>query len=175
MRSILFSGDDLPIFPVADRYLDAVRERVDLARKVDVAELRVRRQQADIGWLKKSAKEMDILIDDESDFSEADFYGSDTDDAGGAERIKARRDLKHMKDSLKHSLAKPIFPKGVSYKYPSAIQLDENISNTIKIELGNQTNEKEVQGNAVNTMKNAIEDYNNAKKKRKQMNSVLRS
>lgn len=158
---------------MSENYLTAVRERVNLARKVDVAELHVRRQQADIGWLKKSAKEMDILLDDDSDFSEADFYASDNDDAGGAEKIKSRRDLQHMKDSLKHLLAKPIFPKGFSYKYPSTMLLDKNISDAININLVNQSNGNESQENAIHTMKSAIEDYNNIKKKRKQMNSVL--
>lgn len=102
----------------------------------------MRRQSADIGWLKKSAKEMDILLDDESDFSDTDpFSNSETN--GSSKEIKARRDLKHMKSALKHLLAKPVFPKGVSYKYPSAELID------------NEFNERSNQ-NAVNVMKNAI-------------------
>lgn len=157
--------EDLPIFPVSDRYLDAVRERVSLARKIDVAELKVRRKTADIGWLKKSAKEMDILIDDESDFSEADLYGSD-DEVGIANRSIERRELKRMRDSLKHMIAKPIFPKGYSYKYPSAINIDSNTPDSIKAELGDQSNNAADQ-NALNVMKNAIEDIKEAKKQRK--------
>lgn len=159
------TDEDLPIFPVSDRYLDAVRERVSLARKIDVAELKVRRKTADIGWLKKSAKEMDILIDDESDFSEADLYGSD-DEVGIANRSIERRELKRMRDSLKHMIAKPIFPKGYSYKYPSAINIDSNTPDSIKAELGDQSNNA-ADHNALNVMKNAIEDIKEAKKQRK--------
>lgn len=111
---------DLPIFPVVDKYLAAIRERVKLARKLDVAELHERRYQADKGWLKKSAQEMDILIDDESDNSEANFNDSDN-EVSVIDRSKARRDLRHMRGALKNLLAKPIFPKGFNYKYPSTI------------------------------------------------------
>lgn len=145
--------------------MDAVRERVHLARNIDVKELHMRRKNADIGWLKKSAKEMDILIDDESDFSEADLYGSD-DETGIAQRSIEQRELKHLKESLKRLIAKPIFPKGFSYKYPSTITIDPNTPDSIKAELGdrfsNDTNQ-----NALNVMKNAIEDDKVHKKKRK--------
>ncbi|XP_055310394.1 ATP-dependent RNA helicase DDX24 [Sitodiplosis mosellana] len=145
-------NEDLPTFPVSERYLAAVRERVSLARKIDVEELRARRQNADIGWLKKSAKEMDILIDDKNDFSDSDHHNSSEDEAGGgARQIKARRDLRHMKGALKNLLAKPVFPKGFSYKYPSAELID------------NEFNERSNQ-NAVKVMKNAIETANKKQK-----------
>lgn len=149
----MFSDEDLPIFPISERYLSAVRERVNLARRIDVAELSARRQSADIGWLKKSAKEMDILFDEESDFSDTDpFSSSNYETNGGSKEIKARRDLKHMKSALKHLLAKPVFPKGVSYKYPSAELIN------------NEFNERSNQ-NAVNVMKNAINLEKKNKKK----------
>lgn len=113
-----------------------VRERVNLARKIDVAELHARRQNADIGWLKKSAKEMDILIDDNSDYSDSENFFNGSDDEG-ANQIKARRNLKHMKNTLKHLIEKPIFPKGFSYKYP-------------------EINSKEKNQKAVNALKNSI-------------------
>lgn len=150
---------------MADRYLDAVRERVSLARKIDVAELHARRKNADIGWLKKSAKEMDILIDDESDFSEADLYDSD-DDVGIAQRSNERRKLKHLKDTLKHLISKPVFPKGFSYKYPSSISTDPNTPDTMKAALGEQLS-KDTSLNALDVMKSAIEEYKVEKKQRK--------
>lgn len=150
---------------MADRYLDAVRERVSLARKIDVAELHARRKNADIGWLKKSAKEMDILIDDESDFSEADLYDSD-DDVGNAQRSNERRKLKHLKDTLKHLISKPVFPKGFSYKYPSSISTDPNTPDTMKAALGEQLS-KDTSHNALDVMKSAIEEYKVEKKQRK--------
>lgn len=159
-----FTGEDLPIFPVADRFLAAVRERVNLATQVDIQELRLRRKNTDIGWLRKSAKEMDILIDDESDFSEADLY--DSDDGGGAiERSLEKRKLKQVQDNLKRLLAKPIFPKGFSYKYPSAIDIDANTPDLVKSELEKSKTAK-CSDNAVEVMKNAIEEHKIAKKQK---------
>lgn len=125
----------------------------------------MRRKNADIGWLKKSAKEMDILIDDESDFSEADLYGSD-DETGIAQRSIEQRELKHLKESLKRLIAKPIFPKGFSYKYPSTITIDPSTPGSIKAELGDRLSNDSNQ-NALNVMKNAIEEDKINKKKRK--------
>lgn len=147
--SHIFSGEDLPIFPVAETYLAAVHDRVILARKIDVEELRIRRKKADMGWLIKSAKEMDILLEDESDVSENDFSYEFCD----AKQIKAHRDLKHLKDALKHLLSKPIFPKGLSYKYPSSVQIDS------EGQVGNLF-EGNLDKKAVNVMKNVIKKNN---------------
>lgn len=59
----------MPLFPVSDRYLSAVRQRVDLAREVDVQELKLKRAQNEIGWMKKTAEEMDMVIDGYNDES----------------------------------------------------------------------------------------------------------
>lgn len=134
-----------------ERYLAAVRDRVNLAKKIDVEELHVRRRTADIGWLQKSAKEMDIIIDNDSDSSESNLYdsGEETD---VIHKARARLDLKNMKDSLERLLSKPIFPKGFSYKYPSTVQIEANKDNENL--------------NAVNVMKNAIETNKLEKKQR---------
>lgn len=150
---------------MGERYLNAVRDRVNLARHIDVAELHMRRKTADIGWLKKSAKEMDILIDDESDFSETDLYGSDK-EIGIVEQSRERRELKQLRDSLKHLLAKPVFPKGFSYKYPTSIVPDSNTPDAVKVGLGDSSH-GQLNENALDVMKNAIEEHKVAKKQRK--------
>lgn len=107
---------------------------------------------------------MDIIIDDESDFSEGDLY--DSDDGGGAiERSVEKRKLKQLQDSLKRAIAKPIFPKGFSYKYPSAINIDANTPDLVKNEL-EMTRSTKVNENAVQVMKHAIEEYKLAKKQK---------
>lgn len=167
----MLAGEDLPLFPVSDRYLAAVRERVALAREVDVLELKVRRKQSDLGWLRKSAKEMDILVDDMSDFSEGDMYDSD-DGRGAVERTKERRQLKQKRDQLQRLLSNPIFPKGFSYKYPTT---NTPIKSTVT-EQSEQTatTSQNDDKNAVNVMKNAIESYKLAKKMRnKKMKHLL--
>lgn len=154
----------MPTFPIAERFLAAVRERVNVATQIDIQELRLRRKNTDIGWLKKSAKEMDILVDDESDFSETDLY--DSDDGGGAiERSVDKRRLKQLQDNLKRLMAKPIFPKGFSYKYPSAIDIDANTPDLVKKQL-EKSKTPLGSDTAVEVMKNAIEENKIAKKRK---------
>lgn len=148
---------------------------MNLARDIDVQALKFRRKNTDIGWLKKAAKEMDIMVDDMSDFSEADLY--DSDDGGGViERTLERQELKQKQDALKRLLAKPIFPKGISYKYPSTISASANIGdgtngtstatsivdNLLKHGPGGDATKDK----AVTVMKNAIEKSKIAKKNR---------
>lgn len=59
----------MPLFPVSDRYLHAVRERVNLAREVDKKELKLKRTQTQLGWMKKHSEEMDMVIDGFNDES----------------------------------------------------------------------------------------------------------
>lgn len=165
---------------MSDKYLSAVKDRVNLARDVDVQELKLRRKNTDIGWIKKTAKEMDILVDDMSDFSEADLY--DSDDGGGAiERTLERRELKQKQDALKRLLAKPIFPKGISYKYPSTISASASSSmsaTSAESIVGSMLKNNESGGGAskdkaITVMKNAIEDYRIAKKNRNKRSRPL--
>ena len=44
--------------------LQAVKERVDLAREIDKLELRYRKSNFDKDWIRKAAEEMDLIIDD---------------------------------------------------------------------------------------------------------------
>lgn len=67
--SFLTSAEDLPLFPISERFLGAVKERVNLARELDKEELKLRRTQSEEGWMKKHAEEMDMIIDGYNDES----------------------------------------------------------------------------------------------------------
>lgn len=157
---MIFPGEDLPLFPVSERYLNAVRERISLARKIDIEELRMRRKNADIGWLKKSAMEMDIIVDNNRDFS--DLENDSDDELDVAMQSNANRRLKQLKDNFKHLMAKPVFPAGISYKYPTSTIIDSNGSTNTDLRT-----HSDKESNAVNVMKTAIEDYKLAKKNKK--------
>lgn len=131
-----------------------------MAKQIDLAELKLRRKNTDIGWLKKCAKEMDILVDDQSDFSEGDLY--DSDDGGGAiERSIEKRDLRQKQDALNRLLTKTIFPKGISFKYPGSNSDSTLIENAMSNGTTNTNREK-----AVDVMKSAIAENKIAKKNR---------
>lgn len=140
------------MFPVSEKHLKAVKARVDLAREVDVLDLKSRRSSAEIGWLKKSAQEMDILVDDMSDFSETELYDSDD----GGERYRSKHELRQKRDNLTKLLEQPLFPKGFSYKYPTS-------TGQLSVPLMDCDANK---ANAVDVMKTAIEDYRIDKKRR---------
>lgn len=52
------------MFPIQQNYLDAVKQRVNLARELDKLQLQVRKANSESGWFQKAAKEMDIVVDD---------------------------------------------------------------------------------------------------------------
>lgn len=58
---------DLPLFPIMEQYMSAVKKRVNLAREVDREELKLKRVQTEVGWMKKQAEEMDMIIDGYND------------------------------------------------------------------------------------------------------------
>jgi len=62
-------AEDLPLFPISEKYLAAIKERVITAREVDRQQLKLKRNHADLGWMKKHAEEMDIIIDGYNDTS----------------------------------------------------------------------------------------------------------
>jgi len=66
---VYFLAEDLPLFPISERFMGAVRERVNLARDLDKEELKLKRVQSERGWMKKHAEEMDMIIDGYNDES----------------------------------------------------------------------------------------------------------
>lgn len=78
-------------------------------------ELRARKESSEIGWMEKAAEEMDIILDDFDVEKEDD--GSSSQKHELAKRMKG---IKAKKDELNKLLKSPIFPRGFSYKYPTA-------------------------------------------------------
>jgi hypothetical protein len=85
--------------------MTAVRDRVNLARKVDKAQNTAQRSKSSKDWFSRTAKELDIELDDlllDSD---------DEDDGEGTKFIKNRKeenDMAEKKDKLANLLARPL-------------------------------------------------------------------
>ncbi|KAM0727706.1 ATP-dependent RNA helicase DDX24 [Formica fusca] len=137
---------DLPTFPVVDRLLISVKERVDVARDIDKLELKCRRQNTQKSWLRKAMEDMDMILDDDDDDNELSTESE--------EATALRRQLKVKRSHLRSLLSKPVFPKGFSGKY-----LDDNLN----IDSAQDTEK------AIEVMKKAIE---NNSRKRKENNIV---
>lgn len=52
------------MFPISSNLLEAVKQRVSLARELDQLELAIRRSNSETGWFRKALTEMDMLVDD---------------------------------------------------------------------------------------------------------------
>lgn len=52
------------MFPISTKLLEAVKQRVNLARELDQLELATRRSNSETGWFRKALTEMDMLVDD---------------------------------------------------------------------------------------------------------------
>ncbi|XP_032665529.1 ATP-dependent RNA helicase ddx24 [Odontomachus brunneus] len=131
---------DLPTFPVVDRLLIAVKERVDIARSIDKLELKCRRENTQKNWMKKAMQDMDMVIDDAN---------IDDDESPESEEAAAlKRQLKAKRRQLQSLLTQVVFPRGFSGKY-----LDDNVSTNIYPDT-----EK-----AVEVMKKVIKDIPNGK------------
>ncbi|XP_029677924.1 LOW QUALITY PROTEIN: ATP-dependent RNA helicase ddx24-like [Formica exsecta] len=137
---------DLPTFPVVDRLLISVKERVDVARDIDKLELKCRRQNTQKSWLRKAMEDMDMILDDDDDDNELSTESE--------EATALRRQLKVKRSHLRSLLSKPVFPKGFSGKY-----LDDNLN----------INSAQDTEKAIEVMKKAIE---NNSRKRKENNIV---
>ncbi|KOC64990.1 ATP-dependent RNA helicase DDX24 [Habropoda laboriosa] len=100
--------EDLPDFPVVDRLLMTVKERINIAREIDKLELKCRRDKSQKGWIRKAVEDMDLVLDE--------------DEEDEAMETKETADLKHhlkiKKRQLASLMSKPLFPKGFSGKYP---------------------------------------------------------
>lgn len=132
---LIFIAEDIPLFPIDDKMLNAVKERVNLARELDKLDLQVRKVTSETGWLEKAAKEMDILVD-------MKFAKTEQKEANA---VKKRAEVK--KKQLAQLLAKPVFPKNFSGKFPLTL-----VGGTIQM-----NNEKET--TALTVMKTAIDNF----------------
>lgn len=56
----------MPNFPVDQKIFKFVKERVTLVRSIDKLEHRMNRLNAQNRWIKKTAEEMDVDIEDEN-------------------------------------------------------------------------------------------------------------
>ncbi|KAJ3286470.1 ATP-dependent RNA helicase [Borealophlyctis nickersoniae] len=98
---VLGKADGVPEFPVEMSVLSNIKQRINLARKIDQEEHVVSKHKHDKNWYKKAAEEMDIELDE-------DLIGSDSEDTRAKDRVAAmRRELEVM-------LSKPLVAKGIA-------------------------------------------------------------
>ncbi|KAF5343466.1 hypothetical protein D9758_011860 [Tetrapyrgos nigripes] len=93
--------------------LDKLKARVQLARKIETAHHKVRKENHEKNWMRETAEAMEIELD--SDFAS----DADEDHSTSTKRQQKAKDAKNaaMKAELKRMLAQPLVAKGVSVNY----------------------------------------------------------
>lgn len=67
---ISVSAKEIPDMPIELDLLDKLKNRVQVARKIDTAQHKVKKENHDRNWMKEAAEAMELELD--SDFAEYD-------------------------------------------------------------------------------------------------------
>ncbi|XP_027855890.1 ATP-dependent RNA helicase DDX24 [Xiphophorus couchianus] len=106
----LGKDEELPTFPVENKCMKAIKERVNLARKIEKIEYYNNREKQHDSWFKQAAEALEVDLDDDL------LIGGATDQETDMEQKKM---VKQMKKNLKHLISQPIFKNLVKTKYPT--------------------------------------------------------
>ncbi|KAF9051432.1 P-loop containing nucleoside triphosphate hydrolase protein [Panaeolus papilionaceus] len=90
--------------------LDKLKARVQLAKKIENAQHKVKKTNHDKNWMREAAETLGVDLD-------SDLDGSDEENL--SKKKQKARDIKmaKMKDELKHMLSQPLLAKGILPKY----------------------------------------------------------
>ncbi|KAI4905480.1 hypothetical protein NFI96_028114, partial [Prochilodus magdalenae] len=137
----LGKDEELPLFPVQNKCMTAVKERVDVARKIEKIEYHNSREKQHNSWFRQAAEEMDIDLDDDL------LLGAGRDEK---EERDQQKQVKGLKKHLKHLLTQPVFKPHMKTKYPTQmgkLQLPELplANETALISVTNQRQKQKLQ------------------------------
>lgn len=90
---------DLPDYDIDMKVLGAVKQRVNLARGIEVLEHRTKRERSDESWVKKMAEEADLYLEDD---------GHDSDNEVARDRAQLSHELGIKRKELTQLLSRPL-------------------------------------------------------------------
>lgn len=102
--------EELSVFPVETKCMEAIKERVNLARKIEKIEYYNCREKQHDSWFKQAAKALEVDLDDDL------LIGGGREQEADREQQKM---VKEMKKHLKRLISQPIFKNVVKTKYPT--------------------------------------------------------
>ncbi|KAF8155797.1 P-loop containing nucleoside triphosphate hydrolase protein [Crassisporium funariophilum] len=92
--------------------LDKLKTRVQLARKIENTQHKIKKTNHDRNWMKETAEALGVELD--SDF----VSDSDDEEKISNQKRKAKdRQMANMKAELKHLLSQPLIARGISTRY----------------------------------------------------------
>ncbi|XP_032201019.1 ATP-dependent RNA helicase DDX24 isoform X1 [Mustela erminea] len=106
----LKKDEDIPLFPVQTKYMDAVKERIHLARQIEKAEYRNFQACLHNSWIEQAAAALEIELEEEM------YKGRKSDQQ---EERRRQKQMKVLKKELRHLLSQPLFKEDLKTKYPT--------------------------------------------------------
>lgn len=106
----LGKDEELPTFPIETKCMDAIMERVNLARRIEKVEYYNSKEKHHNSWLKQAAEALEVDLDDDL------LLGNAKDEDADREQ---QRMVKGMKKELKRLISLPIFKNVMKTKYPT--------------------------------------------------------
>lgn len=121
---ILWIETELDDLPVDYSILDRLRSRVDLAKEIEGAHHRLTKATSDTKWLQDTAKDMDIVLEDEAwvfnifaRFTSLISLRSEALESSGRAKRLANGKITHLKEQLQILLGQQLMVRGISKKY----------------------------------------------------------
>ncbi|KAH9937987.1 DEAD-domain-containing protein [Amylocystis lapponica] len=111
--------DAVPEMPVELYMLDKLKVRIQLARQIDTAQHRVRKQAHERNWLKEAAEAMEIELDPDLARQARSRLDSEGEREAPSKQKRKAAEAKaaSLKAELKRLLAQPLVARGVSTRY----------------------------------------------------------
>ncbi|XP_026976235.1 ATP-dependent RNA helicase DDX24 isoform X2 [Sagmatias obliquidens] len=106
----LKKDEDIPLFPVQTKYMDAVKERIRLARQIEKAEYRNFQACLHNSWIEQAAAALEIELEEEM------YKGGKVDQQ---EERRRQKQTKVLKKELRHLLSQPLFKDDLKTRYPT--------------------------------------------------------
>ncbi|XP_040056360.2 ATP-dependent RNA helicase DDX24 [Gasterosteus aculeatus] len=107
----LGKDEDLPMFPIETKCMEAIKERVNLAHQIEKIEFYNSKEKQHNSWFKQAAAALELELDEDL------LIGRGNDDDGGDRG--QQRAVKGMKKHLKHLISQPVFRNMNKSKYPT--------------------------------------------------------
>ncbi|XP_021035045.1 ATP-dependent RNA helicase DDX24 isoform X1 [Mus caroli] len=106
----LKKDEDIPLFPVQSKYMDVVKERIRLARQIEKAEYRNFQACLHNSWIEQAAAALEIELEEEM------YKGGKADQQ---EERRRQKQMKMLKQELRHLLSQPLFQENLKTRYPT--------------------------------------------------------
>lgn len=102
--------EDLPVFPIQSNCMAAIKERVNMARKIEKIEYHNSKEKQHNSWFQQAAEALEVDLDEDV------LLGGRKDEEDDRQQQKM---VKGMKKHLKHLISQPVFKNVMKTKYPT--------------------------------------------------------